>query len=340
LAKKITTKYFLEQGKCTPIIDVRSPGEFAQGHIPGAINLPLFSDEERAEVGTAYKKIGKQKATLIGLGKIGARMESVAEEALKLAVDNRLLVHCWRGGMRSESMAWLFEQVGIECQLLRGGYKAYRRFAKNQLSKKANIIILSGSTGSGKTDILKELNKLGEQIIDLEGIAHHKGSAFGAIGEPKQNSTEQFENNLYLAFSELDLKKTIWVEDESKPIGRNFIPDEFFNQMRKAPVLKVNIPKKERVKRLVKEYTFADKDILIYHLNRIKKRLGPMETQQAIDAVKEGEMAVAVDISLTFYDKAYSYGLAKRNVKSIVELDLKTDAPQENARRIIEKNKL
>lgn len=336
MAKKITTKFFLEQAKELPIIDVRSPAEYAQAHIPGAINIPLFTNEERAEVGTAYKKQTKQKAMLIGLERIGPKMRSTAEQALKMAVDGKLLVHCWRGGMRSESMAWLFERVGIECQLLRGGYKAYRRYAKNELSSKAKIVILSGSTGSGKTDILKEIKKQGEQIIDLEGIAHHKGSAFGAIGEKEQHSTEQFENNLHLVFSKLDLLKRIWVEDESKAIGKNFIPDEFFNQMRKAPVLKINISKEERIKRLVKDYTFADKEILVYHLNRIKKRLGPKETQMAIESVENGEMATAVGISLTYYDKGYAHGLSKRNIKSVTELDLEFDKPKENAEKILE----
>lgn len=343
LAKKITTKNFLERANKYPIVDVRSPEEFAQAHIPGAINIPLFSNEERAEVGTAYKKIGKQQAMLIGLEKIGTKMRTTAEKALSIATEQKLLVHCWRGGMRSESMAWLFEKVGIECTLLRGGYKAYRRYAKNELSSKAKIIILSGSTGSGKTDILKEIQELGEQIIDLEGIAHHKGSAFGGIGEKQQHSTEQFENNLHLAFSKLDLSKRIWVEDESKSIGKNFIPDEFFKQMRKAPVIKINIPKSERIKRLVKDYTFADKELLIYHLNRIKKRLGPMETQMAIESVQKGEMGQAVDISLSFYDKAYAHGLSKRNIKSIFELDLKFDKPRENAKAILKfvnKNKI
>lgn len=335
MAKKITTQTFLEQGNLIPVIDVRSPGEYAQAHIPGAVNIPLFTNDERAEVGTAYKKTGKENAMLIGLDKIGPRMRETAEQALKIAKDGELLVHCWRGGMRSESMAWLFERVGIECQLLRGGYKSYRRYAKNQLSQKANIIILSGSTGSGKTDVLKEIRNFGEQIIDLEGIAHHKGSAFGAIGEPEQNSTEQFENYLHLEFSKLDLTRRIWVEDESKSIGKNFIPDEFFKQMRKAPVLKINIPKTERVKRLVKDYTFADKEVLVYHLNRIKKRLGPMETQMAIEAVEKGDMATAVDISLTYYDKGYAHGLSKRNIKSVSELDLSFDKPKENAQKVI-----
>lgn len=335
MTKKITSKLFLELGEETPIIDVRSPSEFIQGHIPGAINIPLFTDEERVKVGINYKKNGKQTATLLGLEMIGSRMRKTAELALKTAKDNRLLVHCWRGGMRSESMAWLFERVGIECTLMEGGYKAYRRYSKYELTQKSKLVILSGSTGSGKTDLLKELELLGEQIIDLEGLAHHKGSAFGAIGEPDQETTEQFENNLFHAFSYLDLNRTIWVEDESKSVGLNFIPDEFFKPMRKAPVLKVNIPKSERIKRLVKDYTYVDKDILIYHLTRIQKRLGPNETKLAIQAVIDDDMSQAVDISLSFYDKAYAYGLNKRNPELVQELDLDFDLPKENAVQIL-----
>lgn len=237
--------------------------------------------------------------------------------------------------MRSESMAWLFEQVGIECILLRGGYKSYRRYSKNYLTKAQKILILSGSTGSGKTDVLKSIQAQGEQIIDLEGLAHHKGSAFGAIGEPEQHTTEQFENNLFHAFNQLDISKRIWLEDESKAIGKNYIPDELFKPMRSAKVVKINIPKKERIKRLVNEYTHVDKELLIYHLNRIQKRLGPNETKMAIEAVEKGDMAKAVDISLFFYDKAYQFGLSKRDKNNIYELDLEHDNPELNASSII-----
>ena len=278
----IKPKEFLEKGIDIPIIDVRSPAEFAQAHIPGAVNLPLFDNDERAKVGTIYKKQNKDKAILAGLDIVGPKMAKFVVKAKKIAKNNKILIHCWRGGMRSGSMAWLFKTAGLNIEILEGGYKAYRQFIKKEFAKEANITILSGSTGSGKTDILIELVKLGEQIIDLEGIAHHKGSAFGAIGEKKQHSTEQFENNLYKAWAKLDLTKRIWVEDESKAIGLNHIPDEVFLQMRKAPVIKINVPKEVRIKRLVKDYTYADKEILIYHLNRIQKRLGPNETKLAI----------------------------------------------------------
>ena len=322
---KISAEAFLQKGKEIPIVDVRSPGEFKKAHIPGAINIPLFDDEERAIVGTIYKQKSKEKAILKGLEIVGPKMQYLAKKARKTAKNQQLLVHCWRGGMRSAHMAWLFQIVGLQCTLLEGGYKAYRQFIKQELTQKLKIIILSGSTGSGKTDILHHLQDLGEQILDLEGIAHHKGSAFGSIGEKPQYSTEQFENNLYQAFAKLDLSKRVWIEDESKSIGKNFIPDELFLQMRSAPVIKINLPKEERIKRLVKEYTNVDKDILIYHLHRIEKRLGPNETKKAIASVENGDMTYAVDLSLTYYDKAYNYGLSKRNPSQIFELDLEKD---------------
>jgi tRNA 2-selenouridine synthase len=336
LSQKVSTETFLELAKELCIIDVRSPSEYAKAHIPNAINIPLFSDEERAKVGTAYKKQGKEIATLIGLEIVGPKMRTMAEKARKISKGKKLLVHCWRGGMRSESMAWLFEKVGVECILLRGGYKSYRRFSKNQLTQAKKIVILSGSTGSGKTDVLKAIQNQGEQIIDLEGLAHHKGSAFGAIGEPEQDSTEQFENNLFDAFNQLDLNRRIWIEDESKAIGKNYIPDELFKPMRSAKVIRINIPKEERIARLVEEYTHVDKALLIYHLNRISKRLGPQHAKAAIEAVEKDDMQQAVDIALTFYDKAYLYGLSKREEDQIFEINLEHDCPEKNAGELIE----
>ena len=334
--KKIPVNEFLEMRKNLPVIDVRSPKEFKKAHIPKAYNIPLFSDDERAEVGTIYKKQGKEKAVLRGLEIVGCKMKDFVVEAKKISKSNKVLVHCWRGGMRSESMAWLFQTAGIETYVLEGGYKAYRRYIKEQLSEKLKIVILSGYTGSGKTDILKEIEKNGEQFIDLEGIAHHKGSAFGAIGEDSQLSTEMFENNLFEKFLQLDKNKTIWLEDESKAIGKNFIPDELFLQMRNAPVIRIELVKNLRIKRLIKEYTNIDKEVLIFHLNRIKKRLGPNETKLAIEAVENNDLYKAVDIALTFYDKAYDYGLSKRDKSKIYTLKLNEDNPKLNAGLIID----
>ncbi len=336
MSKIITAKAFLEQSVGQTIVDVRSPEEFEKGHIPGAINIPLFSDPERAKVGTLYKRKSKMDAMLSGLEIVGAKMKDLAQEALKQAKDNTIYLYCWRGGQRSQSMAWLFEKVEIQTYVLEGGYKAYRSYFKERLSQIEKMTILSGNTGTGKTDILKALSELGEQVVDLEGLAHHKGSAFGGIGEEEQLSTEQFENNLFEAVREMDFSQRIWAEDESKSIGKNYIPDEFFNLMRSAPVIKIDLPKPVRIQRLKKEYTEVSKDILIFHLNRIKKRLGPLETQMAIESVESGDMEQAIDITLKFYDKAYAHGLSKREDSKIHELSLSADHPIQNAKAILE----
>jgi tRNA 2-selenouridine synthase len=178
---------FLRLTEKIPFVDVRTPSEFSKGHIPGAINIPLFSDEERSVVGTVYKREGEREAVLKGLSFVGPKMTAMLDRGIDLAGNKRQLgVYCWRGGRRSASMAWLFSQGDIKCSLLAGGYKNYRTHVLDEFGKERNIIIVGGMTGSGKTEILKEIDLMGEQVIDLEGIANHRGSAFGAIGRPPQ----------------------------------------------------------------------------------------------------------------------------------------------------------
>ena len=195
--KNLNVPDFLSLSSTIPVIDVRSPSEYKAGHIPGAYNIPLFDDKEREIVGTLYKKEGRSKATLKGLQLTGPSMHSKLETALKLAKDNKLLVHCWRGGMRSEAMAWLFSLGDIDTQILDGGYKSYRHFIIDRLSEKRKYIVLGGLTGSGKTEILNYMKNTGHQVVDLEGIACHKGSAFGSLGQSDQPSSEHFANLLY-----------------------------------------------------------------------------------------------------------------------------------------------
>lgn len=332
---KLDTEKFLQLSQSIPVVDVRSPAEFAKGHIPGAINIPIFSNDERAAVGTLYKKEGKDKAVLLGLEYVGPKLKDFATTASKVSANKEILLYCWRGGMRSGSMAWLFQTIGLKPKLLTKGYKAYRRYSKLMLSKATKIIILSGSTGCGKTDILKQLAAANEQMIDLEGLANHKGSAFGAIGQKEQLPNEQFENNLYHEWKDFDLDKTIWIEDESAIIGKNRIPHELFDCMRQSTVIKINLDTDIRISRLVKEYTGAEKELLIATINRIKKRLDPIETKLAIDAVEQENYVDAIAYVLKYYDKTYSFGLAKRDQSSIFELDLTEDNPKENAQKLI-----
>ena len=333
---ELDIKDFLKKQEHTPIIDVRSPAEFKKAHIPGAFNIPLFENEERSKVGTVYKKQSKEKAVLLGLEIVGPKMKDFVLQAQDIIPGKDILVHCWRGGMRSSSMAWLFRTAGLKPKVLKGGYKAYRTHLHKELAQEAKIIILSGSTGSGKTDILHSLKNKGQQIIDLEGLAHHKGSVFGSIGEQEQLQNEQFENNLHFEWSKLNKTKVIWIEDEGASIGRNYIPREFFLNMRKAPIIKINISKEIRLKRLVKEYTNVNQELLINYLNKIQKRLGSLETKTAIEAVEKNNYRIAIDYTLTYYDKAYAHGLQKRKDPTIFELNLSEDKSDKNAELIIE----
>ena len=196
---------FLDKAQTLPIIDVRSPGEYQHAHIPGAISIPLFDNDERAQVGTKYKNAGKDSAVLLGLSLVGPKLADFVKQSKKLNPQGKeVLVHCWRGGMRSSSFAWLLDTAGLTASTLVGGYKAYRNTVLSAFSEPHNLIILGGKTGSGKTDILKELARQGEQIIDLEGLANHKGSTYGAIGQAPQPATEQFENLVHQQWRQLD----------------------------------------------------------------------------------------------------------------------------------------
>jgi tRNA 2-selenouridine synthase len=319
-----------------PLIDVRSPAEFLNGHIPGAYNIPLFTNEERALIGTRYKKSGKDFAIELGLEIVGPKMIEYVRQAKKIAIEKTLIMHCWRGGMRSASMAWLFETIGLKVYLLEGGYKNYRHFNRAILGDAKKIIILSGYTGSGKTDILKALQQKGEQIIDLEGLAHHKGSAFGAIGQEPQPSNEQFENNLTFEWSKLDLNKRIWIEDESITMGKNGIPDTLFNTMRKAPVIRIEIPQPVRAQRLVNEYACFGSAMLEKAIHRIATRLGPQNTKASLDALATNDFSEVARLTLSYYDKAYLKGLSKREPESIKHLAVSDDNPDSTAEILIE----
>src|SRR5690625_3497691 len=247
----LPVRTFIDKAQSVPIIDVRSPSEFEQGHIPGAENLPLFSDEERAEIGTIYKQKNRDQAIKCGLEIVGPKMRSLVEQAEQIAPERKVLLHCWRGGMRSRSLAWLLRTTGFEVQTLDKGYKAFRNFILDQFEEEWNIHILSGYTGSGKTEILNELQKLGDQIIDLEGIAGHKGSSFGHLGEEEQPTGEHFQNLLGTALYQTTKKQPIWLEDESRFVGRRCIPQPLYRQMQKTQVFRVEISKEKRIRCLV-----------------------------------------------------------------------------------------
>ncbi|MGB8492233.1 MAG: tRNA 2-selenouridine(34) synthase MnmH, partial [Bacteroidales bacterium] len=235
LISKTEIRTFLSLAETLPVVDVRSPSEFTAGHIPGSSNIPLFSDTQRETVGTWYSKGGRTKSIIEGLRLTGPSMYLKLKKALKIASSGKLLVHCWRGGMRSEAMAWLFSLGGIETVILEGGYKSYRHFVLESLSASRKMLVVGGLTGSGKTGIIKYLTESGHQTIDLEGLANHKGSAFGSLGQVQQPSSEQFGNMLFSAVSKTLVGEPLWIEDESRNIGNVFMPENFYLNMQKSP---------------------------------------------------------------------------------------------------------
>lgn len=304
-----------------PVIDVRSPGEFLQGHIPGAFNLPLFTDEERAIVGTEYSKQGKEAALLKGLDFIGTKLTGFVQAARKFADNDEILVHCWRGGMRSEAMAWLLGFAGFKVSILQGGYKAYRRFVHSVFASGPELQVLGGMTGSGKTEMLAELEVKGHQIIDLEKLAQHKGSAFGALGQSGQPTQEQFENDLASVWMRLNPDKPVWIEDESRNIGKVLIPELLFEKMSKAQLIYLDVPFEERVNKLTGEYGGYGESLILI-LEKIRKRAGGDLVNDAIRQLQNDEIHDAVSLVLNYYDKTYRYGLSKRNESQIIRFNV------------------
>lgn len=341
MIRQVSVEDFLKKAQTLPIIDVRSPGEYAHAHIPGAQNIPLFTNEERAQVGTTYKQVGKDEAVLLGLNLVGPKLADFVIQSKKLTRFNKeVLVHCWRGGMRSGSFAWLLDTAGLTPSTLVGGYKAYRNTVLSAFAEPRPLIILGGKTGSGKTEILKELAKLGEQVIDLEGLSNHKGSSYGSLGQLPQPSNEQFENLLFREWQTCSVPgkeaiRPIWLEDESRNIGSCFIPLPLWQQIQAAPVAFLDVPKPIRIKRLVSEYASIDQALLAEATERIRKRLGGKATKDSLEALARFDYATVADLTLVYYDKAYLHGLAQRNAAQVHTLPINDDNPAETARQLV-----
>lgn len=390
--QKVNIDLFMKLAKEHTIIDVRSPGEYKQAHIPGAYSLPLFDNEERKVVGTAYKQQSRETAIKIGLDFFGKKMVKMVEEVEKLMEDKfkmsegggrekieakprTILVHCWRGGMRSAGVAWLLDLYGFKVYTLAGGYKVFRNWVLDQFEKAYPFVIIGGYTGSGKTGILHQLRNRGENIIDLEDLAGHKGSAFGNIGLPAQPSQEMFENKLAVELRRIDERcdmtddggeaqdsnfqalpnhqlhattnrtqltindrpSTIWIEDESQRIGTVNIPLSLWKQIRTKPLIFLNIPFEERLEYIVSGYGKADKEKLINATIRIQKRLGGLETKTAINFLIEGDLKESFRILLKYYDKYYTKGLRNREnwEELVTEIECEQVDEEGNALKVL-----
>jgi len=338
MVKPVSIQDFLQSNGDIVLLDVRTPAEFEHGHIPGAVNLPLFSNEERVQVGTTYKQAGREEAILLGFDLTGAKWSGFIKEALAVAPGKKIAVHCWRGGMRSGAMAWALDLYGFEMYVIAGGYKKYRSWVHQQFEKPYRLRILGGMTGSGKTRILHQLKKIGEQVIDLEDLAQHQGSSYGTMNKMVQPSQEQFENNLADQLKNMDARREIWVEDESLTIGRRSIPNPFWHQMREAVLINIKVDLQTRITFLTGEYGCLDKDFLAESTERIWKRLGPEQTKNAITAIRENRMEDFIRTVLVYYDKTYRTGLAKRQAGRVFSLELTGDDYVSHANQILSFN--
>ncbi len=319
------------------LVDVRSPAEYAQGHIPGAVSIPLFSDDERAEVGTRYHQAGKEAALLVGLDLVGNKMSGFLKKlnALNRGSVKSVAVYCWRGGMRSASMAWLFELGGYRVHLLQGGYKAYRSYIRREAGKGLQMLVIGGMTGSGKTEVLRQLKEYGEQTLDLESLACNKGSVFGYLGQAPQPGNEQFENDLFDELAGFDPRRPVWMEDESRSIGAIGLPSEFYLRMKSSPLILLKVPEAVRVERLVLEYAGFEKQELIAALKKLLQPLGWLNFREAVNHIEAGNFGQAIRIVLGYYDKMYLKALLKTTDRPIAEVNAETGDAAQNAGLIL-----
>jgi tRNA 2-selenouridine synthase len=294
------------------VIDVRSPAEFAEDHIPGAINLPVLSDEERAVVGTIYVQESPFRARRVGAALVARNVARHLETALAEQPSSfRPLIYCWRGGQRSNAMATILAQIGWRTLVLGGGYRTYRRMVQARLYEQPlglDLILLDGLTGTGKTAVLHRLATLGVQILDLEGLAEHRGSLFGAMPGGAQPSQKLFETRLAAAISGRDPSRPVVVEAEAHKIGDRMVPPTLWQAMASAPRLVLAADRAERARYLAAAYADIAADVsgLKALIERLPVHIGKVEREGLIALAEGGDrIGLADELMALHYDPAY-----------------------------------
>lgn len=293
------------------VIDVRSPSEFAQDHVPGAINLPVLNDAERAEVGTIYVQQSPFLARKIGAAKVFHNAAAHIRNSLQDHDGGwQPLVYCWRGGQRSGSFAWVLQQIGWRAEVISGGYQTYRRLVNDYLYKQPlahRLILLDGYTGTAKTEILHLLKNRGVQMLDLEGLAEHRGSLLGNLADP-QPQQKTFESRIAQALCKLDPTRPVIVEAESSKIGDRIIPPSLWTAMKAAPRIELTADITERARYLVRVY-----DDVLSDADQLRRKLGVLRLYRGHAIVDDWFELIAADnkTALTralmeqHYDPAY-----------------------------------
>ncbi|HHX73324.1 MAG TPA: tRNA 2-selenouridine(34) synthase MnmH [Firmicutes bacterium] len=309
--KALTVETYLQNSKDYCLIDVRSPGEYGEAHIPGAVNVPLFTDAERVQVGIAYKQEGTDRAKQVGLRFVAARLPQMVEQILAAAGEKKIVFYCWRGGMRSRSMSYLLAALNYPVYQLTGGYKAFRRHINRfheTYNIKVPVFVLNGLTGVGKTQMLALLAGRGIPVLDLESMANHRGSAFGSVGLGAPRSQKDFDALLAVALMERKDAHCLVVEGEGKRIGPVHLPEYLFAAMEKGPHILLVADLNVRVERIVSEYrghgdTAAELATAIYGL---QKKLGKAKCDALADKIQRRLYAeVVLELCRGYYDLYY-----------------------------------
>lgn len=315
----LSVERFLENRERYFVVDVRSPGEYVKAHIPGAQNIPLFTDEERALVGTAYWKEGTDRAKLVGLSIVSPRLPRMVETILEAAAGREVVLYCWRGGMRSRSVISIMEALGFPAWQLIGGYKAFRRqVVKYFHNTRLNIpvFVLNGLTGVGKTRMIQTLLGMGAPALDLEGIANHRGSAFGAVGLGEPRSQKDFDALLFLALSDLKDAPYLIVEGEGKRIGPVIVPDFLYEAMRQGPHILLETSLAIRVRRILQEYygQLDNTEALVQAVLSLQKKMGREACEALAAQIRQGDLeAAARTLCTDYYDLYYRDSKQKKS---------------------------
>ncbi|AIF44856.1 tRNA 2-selenouridine(34) synthase MnmH [Virgibacillus sp. SK37] len=304
------------------LIDVRSPKEFNEATIPGSINIPIFTNEERAEVGTLYKQVGQDAAKKRGLEIFSAKLPEFIHEFGK--IQTSMTVFCWRGGMRSKTAATVLDLMGIKATRLSGGIRTYRKWVISTLEQgdfKPDLIVLNGYTGSGKTVILHELAKKGYPIINLEGMANHRGSIFGQIGL-HPNNQKKFEALLVQKMIEFQQEPFVFIEGESKRIGKVSLPDFLYSKKEKSMQLFIHIPMEERVKHILEDYQpWENPDRFREAFQIIKKRIHTPIAKEIEQALEAANYHYVAELLLNYYyDPRYEHAANHYPEQNVVDI--------------------
>jgi tRNA 2-selenouridine synthase len=315
-------KEWLEKAGQMPVLDARSPAEYHHAHFPGSISFPLLNNEEREAIGICYKRKGNKAAVLLGYELVGPKFSQYLKQAYELFPTSEVCVYCWRGGLRSRIIAQLLSNGGFKVHQLRGGYKVYRNAVLEFLKEPFPLIVIGGKTGCGKTKVLEHLFQENIPVLNLEKLAAHKGSAFGALGQPPQPGMEQFENDIYAELIRYESAEFILTENESRWIGSVKIPDQIYSTMRETLTIELLLSREQRVKNIIEDYAGFDKNTLAENTLKLSKRMGFDKAKQAVEALMAKDYTSWVGLLLDYYDKAYDYGNSLRETDKIISLDI------------------